>query len=956
MTTLQPKAMSARVNHVNVNEKEWVIKGTCTSLPEEITYRKIKKYSTAKVIHSVEKEHQFPVTSIEWTVVKPKKEKAGRVSFVCRIPLESLFIHKLTPHLNNWEIYIVLSDGSIDIKKRLRAPASDKLYMEKVYYGDRAFLKAYKTPKGYLNITRREAWDDGLLKDMPMKVVDIERSGDTYRITGTGNRNILSDIPDLHTSGILLKKREKVLNKTLKIKWLDDYFWQVDWVSSEPSFSGGIWDAYFYIKTDKRRLYRMNIDSGEFLPGAYHRAEVDGGIRRIRPYRTSNGSFSFKVFADLVKLYSWESEYKDDRVHMSGSFQWGKYEVDAFHLCLFDKLSGEIIRTPMETEKGDPEAKEYTFTCSLPEKSLFFGRLIDTSRYEVYLSAEVDASLMEYRFKAVADLFETEPRKEWRRGDYVYKGFFYATVNNRLGYILKEAGIVRNVKALHVQDNSFFIEGTASLNALEAADPAEQSLTIIAKSRETEREALFVPYEKKGNAFKVEVPLHQLKPLHTNKDVIDLYIRVELGTYLRERKLGQEEFTYYKDDIITSHSLQTEGEVLEYYATHTPRGNVKLETALLSEKHAAWLEEKNEAYERSTGKYTWIIGERPDTAQDTGYHFFKYCRLHHPEVNAYYVVNEDAEDFSKVSALGNVLTAGSDEHVLKTLEADAFFGSHDIEYLLPFKGALMESYKQGKKIFLQHGVLGRKKVEYDKKYYHYPFDIFCVSSEMEKQMVIEEMGYSSGEVKVTGLSRFDELLESPGPKRKILLIPTWREWLHNEESFLDSTYYKRYKSLIHNEELHEMLEAHNVELDFYPHYRMQPYIDHFRVENIERIRVLQLGEVSVQELLKESSLMITDYSSVSFDFSYMGKPVIFYHFDVKSFFKTGSLRPLEETFLGDIVKSEHNLLNSIRGHIEQSFQEMKSVAGMKSSIFTYIDQNNAERIYQEAVDSLIRPE
>ncbi|WP_252315088.1 hypothetical protein [Sinobaca sp. H24] len=65
-------------------------------------------------------------------------------------------------------------------------------------------------------------------------------------------------------------------------------------------------------------------------------------------------------------------------------------------------------------------------------------------------------------------------------------------------------------------------------------------------------------------------------------------------------------------------------------------------------------------------------------------------------------------------------------------------------------------------------------MEYDKKYYHYPFDIFCVSSEMEKQMVVEKMGYSPGEVKVTGLSRFDELLENPAPKRKILLMPTWR--------------------------------------------------------------------------------------------------------------------------------------------------------------------------------------
>ena len=34
---------------------------------------------------------------------------------------------------------------------------------------------------------------------------------------------------------------------------------------------------------------------------------------------------------------------------------------------------------------------------------------------------------------------------------------------------------------------------------------------------------------------------------------------------------------------------------------------------------------------------------------------------------------------------------------------------------------------------------------------------------------------------------------------------------------------------------------------------------------------------SYQELLNNSSLMVTDYSSVYFDFAYLKKPVIYYH-------------------------------------------------------------------------------
>ena len=63
-------------------------------------------------------------------------------------------------------------------------------------------------------------------------------------------------------------------------------------------------------------------------------------------------------------------------------------------------------------------------------------------------------------------------------------------------------------------------------------------------------------------------------------------------------------------------------------------------------------------------------------------------------------------------------------------------------------------------------------------------------------------------------------------------------------------------------------------------------IDHkcfsFLTDNKSDINYIELGDKTVQELLVEHDLLITDYSSVSFDFSYMKKPVIFYHFDVKN--------------------------------------------------------------------------
>ena len=36
--------------------------------------------------------------------------------------------------------------------------------------------------------------------------------------------------------------------------------------------------------------------------------------------------------------------------------------------------------------------------------------------------------------------------------------------------------------------------------------------------------------------------------------------------------------------------------------------------------------------------------------------------------------------------------------------------------------------------------------------------------------------------------------------------------------------------------------------------------------------------ISYEDLLTESSLMVTDYSGVQFDFAYMKKPIIYYQF------------------------------------------------------------------------------
>lgn len=81
----------------------------------------------------------------------------------------------------------------------------------------------------------------------------------------------------------------------------------------------------------------------------------------------------------------------------------------------------------------------------------------------------------------------------------------------------------------------------------------------------------------------------------------------------------------------------------------------------------------------------------------------------------------------------------------------------------------------------------------------------------------------------------------------------------------------------------------------------------------------------------------------------MNKPVIFFHFDVNQFFRKGILRPIEETFIGDIVYNENELLNRIERLINS--YEIKNDLEF-SDIFAYRDHSNSERVYTAILEKM----
>lgn len=352
----------------------------------------------------------------------------------------------------------------------------------------------------------------------------------------------------------------------------------------------------------------------------------------------------------------------------------------------------------------------------------------------------------------------------------------------------------------------------------------------------------------------------------------------------------------------------------------------------------------------------WIIGEQPQKAQDTGLAFFRYLRQHHKEIDAYYVVDPSAPEASNLAGLDHVVDYRSPEHVRLALMAERFVGSHHASYLYPTRAAGFERQVRARHIFLQHGVIAMKWMAstYAKSSVSFNTDLFIVSSEREKQFIVQDLGYANGEVAVTGLSRFDTLFDQDVvvKQRQVLIMPTWRDWLHNDAQFASSNYLSSWLELLESPRFRGLVQQHNLDVIFNLHPNMQPYAHYF---DDAPVRTVVQGETDVQRLLKESGLLITDYSSVAWDFSFLHKPVLFFQFDRSRMFRRAQPHmDMDSELPGPAAMTASDLIDELSKVTSNGLQMAEEYKVKADRYIAYRDTNNCERIFA-AVESVSRP-
>jgi CDP-glycerol glycerophosphotransferase (TagB/SpsB family) len=113
-----------------------------------------------------------------------------------------------------------------------------------------------------------------------------------------------------------------------------------------------------------------------------------------------------------------------------------------------------------------------------------------------------------------------------------------------------------------------------------------------------------------------------------------------------------------------------------------------------------------------------------------------------------------------------------------------------------------------------------------------------------------------------------------------------------------------------------------------------------------RITLVKPEDRPINELLMESSLLVSDYSSVVWDFFKMKKPVIFFHFDSDEYLKQhGSFIDFNAELIGPRASDVVAAVEEIGSALKNQFALPPKYLTAYERSFPLDDHKNCERIY-----------
>ena len=365
-------------------------------------------------------------------------------------------------------------------------------------------------------------------------------------------------------------------------------------------------------------------------------------------------------------------------------------------------------------------------------------------------------------------------------------------------------------------------------------------------------------------------------------------------------------------------------------------------------------------------KHIWLISDRTNRGDDNGEAFFKYMQtVKDKKVKCYFVIDKDCEEGKRLSKIGKTISTNSKRHKMYHLWSSYVISSQGnnpvVNPLLGGNIYYRDILCKMRFVFLQHGVTKDDIAGWLNLYNRNIFG-FIVTTNPEYQSIFDyDYFYKPENVWLTGMPRNDLLYHDE--KKYITIMPTWRKSLMTKpdpvtgiwrirDDFKDSRYYQYYNSLLNDERLIEAAEKYGYTICHKPHPNIEPYIDMF--DHNDHVMYFS-ADKTYREIFAESDLMLTDYSSVAFDFAYLGKPIVYAQFDKQAFFSgehsyTAGYFDYERDGFGDVTYDLESTVDCLIDYMKNDCKPKEKYLNRIKNTFAFLDRNCCKRVYEKLME------
>lgn len=352
-------------------------------------------------------------------------------------------------------------------------------------------------------------------------------------------------------------------------------------------------------------------------------------------------------------------------------------------------------------------------------------------------------------------------------------------------------------------------------------------------------------------------------------------------------------------------------------------------------------------------KIALIGGNLGEKYEDNAAVFHTYLINNHPDQVTAYWMYDPKTSYAKDGQIQNAVPLGSFRNYLLFFKADYTFHGHSLMYdIAPSVDKFLFLNRKTIITHVSHGIEGFKKILIQKE--DVPLlkrtNYFNCASEYERELKRKEWKIPEHKLIVTGLPRFDRYATNKPVKevKNILMMMTWREWLFDlsEEEFIQSAYFQNTIGLISHPGIRRLIADNGMKMQITLHPFMKKFKKHFTslADPASGIEFLSSTNPSISRAIEENDMLLTDITSVSWDFLYLNKPIIFNMFDREEYLaQRGTYLSLETDLYGykaDTIEEVYTYLKKI---VEENIttNEWFPIA---SQYIDYFDHQNCKRL------------